>query len=334
MLIVPVACTDPSIPILSLSNASQEGLVNTHPVFFQPSPILNLPVEIIEIILGFLPLPDLVCFLGSSKRLLEFTYPTFARSPSLSYTVGVERNQLPKAIHIISSRFLPVQLKGLEERNAVIIKMIEKSKYVKNLPANHSETSNVGYQNLEWLRNFTYGFRRLSVEIPFDSNTIRVHEIILGGVGYVSGVTFMGKTKAFLGRDYGSWHDIHSTNGNNMIQYAMDPFGIRSLKFGNSVWSSGDPETFSGYVGILMRDRASRLVLTCDVYHFPYAYHTSPIYIYSLLGSQSPTHQLVQKYIICREVAYERSTCLVLRGDQRRLLFPSLASDHSLGEFP
>lgn len=110
--------------------------------------------------------------------------------------------------------------------------------------------------------NHSFGFKELIAEIPDDINAIRVYMVELGGNLYVSGLKFIAKTtRRLLGNQSEIFHDLDGLHLEvDTIRFVVDSLGLRSLKLGDSLWSSGHPrgcwEGFSKRQG----DRMVRIV--------------------------------------------------------------------------
>ncbi|ESZ89573.1 hypothetical protein SBOR_10042 [Sclerotinia borealis F-4128] len=129
--------------------------------------------------------------------------------------------------------------------------------------------------NLPQKHHFPLGPRKITTHIPNTLTGFKVYLISIHGQKYVSGLEGIpSSAQISIGVCHGiSYHIYFRANQISNLGFVVDSLGIRSLKFGESEWSSGVPSILNWFEGISIdNDSNNQLVVFTDALKFRQIY--------------------------------------------------------------
>lgn len=246
-------CLDPQVPVISLS-----GEHDITPLPDCESRMSQLPPEVILMIFEMLPPSSLIKFFCSSLGALEYSSEVCNKLPQFHRCLDVgncQRNKWPIMIQKTFSTFTPSKYASFDQRWEVVSNVSRRAKVVNSLSADSLLAPTVNpYDFFGWV-NHSSGFQELLAHVPEALKTIGVYQVFIDGQSYVCGLELRtDTTHHLLGRNSALQHTMVVSQGEmGMIRFILDSLGVRSLRFANSSWSGGDPETLACWEGLSKR---------------------------------------------------------------------------------
>ncbi|CAD6440235.1 a0df17c7-e432-4ff5-824d-b0329de526c6 [Sclerotinia trifoliorum] len=266
---------DVSTPMFKILPPSENN-----PNLNHESKIDKLPLEIIWMILHYL---------DSKSRFSYFISNRFALSSStqyspwqllLSYTNSILKQSITiQDMVIFAHRIFDdndyIALDGLMSWIRILnhLASILKARYP--LYSSSFWIPPKPIDNLPQKQHFPLGPRQITTHIPNVLTGFKVYLISIHGQKYVSGLEGIpSSTQISIGVCHGiSYHIYFRTNQISSLGFVVDPLGIRSLKFGESGWSSEVPSTLNWFEGIsINNDSNNQLVVFTDALKFRQIY--------------------------------------------------------------
>ena len=223
-------------------------------------------------ILAALPPSSLVSFFRSSTQCLSYAFD-FCRQNRLHFYHCTESNDNidPSALHALFCKITPAQYAGLDKRWEVVTRVAGITADI----ARHLSTTTSACSSMPTLKpnaplqdvSHKFGLEELTIDVADDLKTIEVHMIALQGNRYVCGFGFESDDSHLLiGNESSLVEKIDvSSIEINSLGFIVDFLGVRSLRFGDSSWSFGDPESIRCWEGFNRRRGAERIRVARDV---------------------------------------------------------------------
>jgi len=125
--------------------------------------------------------------------------------------------------------------------------------------------------------NHPFGLHEIIAEIPDDTTEIEVHSIVLHENLYVCGLGFShGLARLFVGNQSKTVNKVGVSHTDfDVVGFIVDALGIRTLRFGDSPWFCGGPESLKCWEGITRRRGATKIRIVLDVSILAYAWMIS-----------------------------------------------------------
>lgn len=233
------------------------------------SQLLELPLEILTMILDYLPPTDLIRLFCASKIALNYGDSVMRTKPRQFYRCipadneGISKRRL---LLVLSLRFPKSRNEGLDLRWEVVSRIGVLSKLIRYI-ATESTPPTVEIRATKTLVNHAYGLWISFADLPTDLKVITVYGIRIKEHVYVCGIDFLTRsTHQHVGHHSKlvSRVEILSTLV-DVVCFLADAFGIRSLKFGHSAWSFEEPKRYQCWEGFSIRRREGRLRIVRDV---------------------------------------------------------------------
>lgn len=209
-------------------------------------------------IFEMLPPSSLIKFFCSSLRASNYSTELCNKLLQFHRCLDVgscQRNQYTIMIQKIFLTFTPSQYASFDQRWEVLSKVSRRAKIVKSLSVDCLLPPTVNPCDFFGWVNHSFGLQELLADIPESIITIRVYQVVLDGRFYVCGLELRtDTTHHLLGRASSFQRTmVVSQRETGTIRFILDPLGVRSIRFENSSWSGGDPETLACWEGLSKR---------------------------------------------------------------------------------
>lgn len=246
---------DPTIPSSSLQKFQNQKL-EPH----SKLSLLYLPLEIIIMILKFLPPSSLARFFCSCEHALSYATEFFSQR-TLHFYGCIDATSTVTYIRMLmlalNSEFSDAQFLGLDKKWELVSTVADLA--CVTLPAVNlkAQLSSIGYP---------FASQELIAEIPGDTKEIEAHMMILQGKRYICGIRFqIGDARTLIGNKSNISVKINVAHIQiARIGFIVDLLGIRSLRFGDSEWSSGHPGSIRCWEGFNKRREATKIRIVRD----------------------------------------------------------------------
>lgn len=164
------------------------------------------------------------------------------------------------------SKFMPRRYSGLDRRWEVISTVACRAKYIAAVPGDCTTIPTVNPTSLFESVDHPFGFQGLIAEVPSNLRIIEVYSVWLDTGCYVCGIKFQTDTTCLLlGKQSNCRQKLYTPSfGVDIIRFIVEPCGLRSLMFGDSQWSHGDPESL-GYWEGFSKQADSRIRIVQDI---------------------------------------------------------------------
>ncbi|OJJ72419.1 hypothetical protein ASPBRDRAFT_64824, partial [Aspergillus brasiliensis CBS 101740] len=203
------------------------------------SRLLELPFEILTMILSYLSPTDLVRLFCTSKIALDYGESfmcrksrQFHRCVLLPDDEGISKRRL---LLVLSLNFLESQSAGLDLRWEVVSRITRLSKYMFNIAIDsRSPTMNASAPMKPV--NHAYGLWNSFADLPIDLQAITVYGVRIEGHIYVCGLDFLTRSthqRVGVHSKLVSRFDVLHDQV-DVIFFLVDALGIRNLKLGRS----------------------------------------------------------------------------------------------------
>lgn len=218
-------------------------------------------------ILEYLPPSSLVNFFHSNIQCLGYA-PQFCHRKRLHFygCVDTDGEVDSPAFHAFLCKITPPQLAGLDKRWDVVTRIRDITGHIPNTPVRRlaAPTLDVGAP-CQYVSH-SFGFEELILDIPDDAKTIAVHMTTILGNHYVSGIEFETEEAQIVnGKSTLLKRIKFPSTGIDLLRFVVDGLGVRSLKFGDSQWIIGSPESIQCWEGYSTRQAGRRLRIVRDV---------------------------------------------------------------------
>lgn len=229
-------CLDPYLPLIPPGS-----LVRSVKMDMQPSStgstsmLLELPVEVIVMIFGFLPPSSIIGFFCSGKQTFRYASAVLRQKPLQFYRCIATGNDIGYD-PVLLLTLLPILSRHCPQldRRWEIIEGL--SLLAKHAPAGFERTSGptVDVRSSRQSVQHRFGLGELIALIPADVDAIRVYMMEARGNSYVCGVEFVLEgSHQLLGNRSNIFNHLGALHlGGDTIRFALDSLGLWALRIG------------------------------------------------------------------------------------------------------
>ncbi|PKY00063.1 hypothetical protein P168DRAFT_285576 [Aspergillus campestris IBT 28561] len=220
-------------------------------------------------VLPYLSPADLVRLFRTSKELLSYA-DLFCRTNPLHFyrcgtnTAGTEEGK--RVLMIALSTW--TRLDELNRRWEIVRRAADIARLVpllaKQLPSIPTLDPGAPLRAV----SHSFGLCESFVDIPDHAETIEVCNITLDGKYYVCGIGFISKeSSVFCGQRTEHVQTVNISRPTDKIEMAVDALGVRSIKYGSSLWL-GDPSVTRCWRGLSLRETHRKIRIVRDALKF------------------------------------------------------------------
>ncbi|RJE18542.1 hypothetical protein PHISCL_09124 [Aspergillus sclerotialis] len=270
---IVIGCLDPYVPLLPSSSLDSlpehDGKANSSN---RIPALLRLPAEIMMMILSVLPPSSLISFFRSSEEALDYADIFLRRNPEQFYrctdneAIGGNARIL---IPALASQFPQLPCPELDVRWEIVSRVTCLAHHLCKIPDDCITPTVDVNAPLQYI-DHAFGFWELSTELPVDLEVVKIYGIEVKRHYYVCGIELFSKTAhQLLGSDSKVVCFVDMSQIEiDIIRFAVDRFGIRSLKFGRSPWVFGNPEEIRCWDGFSERREDGKIRIVQDALKF------------------------------------------------------------------
>lgn len=265
--------SDPSLPLFpSTLPVWLENFDLVPKSAYGNSQLLQLPPEVLHIIMRRLRLSDMVKLLCSSKECLLHVPLAFDHQtlPIIQQFTGHKKSDarsMSLMILGIYSKFHKTGYSGHDKRWKLMSKINSLALYIHEMRQNK-----LIWQSTDKFSTPAPRLRAMDCKVEFREQVVhlldctkqvRVYTTSIDGRQYVSGLRIKHEV---AGIESASYVDVAIVGAPfDVLEHCQDELGIRSLRFGKSSWSHGDPGSLRCWEGFSRRRQASRFRVIQDV---------------------------------------------------------------------
>lgn len=168
--------------------------------YASPIPVfLQLPVEVMIMILNLLPPSSIMDFFRSRKQTFRYASAVLGQNPPLQfhrYYTGTSKSIADKQMLMFTllSQFPRSHGPELDRRWELISEIVFLAKYASRIPHQLISPTTMDVRAPLQSVDYSFGFEKLIAEIPDDIDAITVYMVELRGNLYMSGLEFVAKT--------------------------------------------------------------------------------------------------------------------------------------------
>lgn len=249
---MPIGCLDPSKPLISQGHFSQLDGVVLKPGLDSRIPLLQLPPEIIVMILGYLSPSDVIQFFCVGERALLYAdefcrrnpYHFYRCSDADGYIVDKRKLVISLAIEFSNSNY-----RQLDMRWEIVSKVANRAGLLLLVDKDCTAEKTLDPKAPLNFLSHRFGFHEVILQIPDDVETVEIFSVQLDSGNYVCGIGFQSKkTYSFCGKKTQLLRRVgFPVAAIDTIRFAVDELGIRSLTWGSSQGLLEDPGCWEGF---------------------------------------------------------------------------------------
>lgn len=215
-------------------------------------PLLQLPPEIIVMILGYLSPSDVIQFLRVSKHTLLYADEFCRQNPYHFYRCSDVDDYIVdkrKLIISLATKFSNSNYRQLDMRWEIMSKIANCSRLLPLIDKECTAEKTFDPKAPLHFLNHRFGFYEVILQIPGDVETVEIFSVQLDSGNYVCGIGFQSKeTYSFCGKKTQLLRRVgFPVAAIDTIRFAVDELGIRSLTWGTSQGLLEDPGCWEGF---------------------------------------------------------------------------------------
>lgn len=269
---ITTECHNPCDPILLNPLSIKLDLCNLQETVYDRLNLLQLPPEILMMILQTLPPSSVLSFFCSSKKALSLAN-TFCDKRQLHFCGLVGTMELVGTKDTTDYRQMLLSIPKsqdpeLDQRWELLSKVTQLATYVVKIDRKCLLGPTLDMKAPLKFVHHPFGFKNLVADISDDVKSIEVYMRALYENHYVCGIRLDASTThpIIVGNESKVSYKVDVSQFRiDTIRFTVDSLGLRALQFGGSQWSPRDPAQIGCWEGFSRRRDTTKIQIVQDV---------------------------------------------------------------------